>query len=79
MARKRSNDSDVETLEPPPEGGTYLGFLLASGPSPEAVEASLRERVHDPHFRGSILVAAGLYSALFFARRETRLYNGMWT
>jgi len=30
-------------LEPLPEGGAYLGFLLASGSSPEAVEASLRE------------------------------------
>jgi hypothetical protein len=28
---------------PLPEGDRYLGFLFARGPSPEAVEAALRE------------------------------------
>lgn len=29
-------------LLPPPEGGSYLGFLFASGPDPASAEASLR-------------------------------------
>jgi biotin carboxylase len=31
-----------ETLVPLPEGNRYLGFILARGPTPEAVERSLR-------------------------------------
>jgi biotin carboxylase len=31
-----------ETLVPLPEGASYLGFIFARGPSPSAVEASLR-------------------------------------
>lgn len=32
-----------ESLVPLPEGTRYLGFLIARGPTPEAVEAALRE------------------------------------
>jgi formate-dependent phosphoribosylglycinamide formyltransferase (GAR transformylase) len=35
-----------ETLVPVPEGNRYLGFIFASGDTPEAVEAALR-RAHD--------------------------------
>ena len=31
-----------ETLVPVPEGKRYLGFIFASGDTPEAVEAALR-------------------------------------
>ena len=32
-----------QAVEPPPEGGRYLGFLFARGPTPGEVEAALRE------------------------------------
>jgi hypothetical protein len=32
-----------QLLEPLPESGSYLGFIFARGPSPEAVDAALRE------------------------------------
>ena len=31
-----------QPVEPPPEGGAYLGFVFARGDKPEAVEAALR-------------------------------------
>ena len=39
------------TLVPLPEGDSYLGFIFASGPSPEAVEAALREAHKKLHFQ----------------------------
>jgi hypothetical protein len=36
---------------PLPEGDSYLGFIFASGPSPEAVEAALREAHKKLHFQ----------------------------
>jgi hypothetical protein len=48
-ARALANIDDVtvsvpigETLVPVPEGNRYLGFIFASGDTPEAVEAALR-------------------------------------
>jgi formate-dependent phosphoribosylglycinamide formyltransferase (GAR transformylase) len=48
-ARAKPNIDDVtisipvgETLVPVPEGNRYLGFIFASGDTPEAVEAALR-------------------------------------
>jgi biotin carboxylase len=38
-------------LVPLPEGDSYLGFIFASGPSPEAVEAALREAHKKLHFQ----------------------------
>ncbi len=32
-----------DTLVPVPEGNRYLGFVFASGDTPESVEAALRE------------------------------------
>jgi len=43
-----------QQLVPLPEGTRYLGFLLARGGSPEAVEASLREA----HRRLEVVVSA---------------------
>ncbi|HET8580025.1 MAG TPA: hypothetical protein VFL31_03425, partial [Nitrospiraceae bacterium] len=43
-----------QELVPLPEGTRYLGFLLARGESPEAVEASLREA----HRRLDVVVSA---------------------
>ena len=38
-------------IQPPPEGDSYLGFIFASGPTPEAVEAALRRAHSCLHFR----------------------------
>jgi len=32
-----------QVIAPPPEGASYLGFIFAQGPSPAAVESSLRQ------------------------------------
>jgi biotin carboxylase len=47
-------------VRPLPEGGRYLGFLFARGPSPEAVEAALR----DAHARLDVRIAAAPGSAV---------------
>ena len=32
-----------QTIAPPPEGASYLGFIFARGISPDAVESALRQ------------------------------------
>jgi biotin carboxylase len=48
-----------EELLPLPEGTRYLGFLIARGDSPDAVEASLR----DAHKRLSVIIGPGAAQA----------------
>ena len=38
-------------LVPLPEGGSYLGFIFANGPTPEAVETALREAHQQIQFK----------------------------
>jgi len=40
----------IGILVPVPEGNRYLGFIFASGDTPEAVEAALRAAHDEPEF-----------------------------
>ena len=54
------------SITPLPEGDSYLGFIFAHGPTPEAVEAALREAHSKLHFEiaPELRVFAGMVAGM---------------